>query len=90
MDLSTPSIRMLLSVMLSTDEPHYAAELQDKTGLSKPTVSKGLATFKSAGIVEVWDENLGFSAKRARRKHYDLTNSFLDTYRLTPSSCRSS
>jgi hypothetical protein len=72
--------------MLSTDEPHYAAELASKTGLSEQWTYKVLAAFKSAGITHTWVEDLGFCRDRAPCKFSELTNPFLNTIRLTPQS----
>jgi hypothetical protein len=88
----TPSVFKVLSAMEeSTKTPHWAAELQQKTGLSKTATLKAVATIiKSAGVANTWEEDLDFSAKRAPRKYCELTNSFLNMIRPQSSVSQSS
>jgi hypothetical protein len=86
MDLYSPSVQKIISVMLSTDIPHYAAELAHKAGVSEQWTYKVLAALKSAGITHTWDEDLGFCRDRAPCKFSELTEPFLNTFRVTPLS----
>jgi hypothetical protein len=90
MNIFDPAPRKVLSVMLSTDKPHYAAELADKAGISEQYTYQVLAAFRRAGIATAWWEDLGFCRDRAPCRYHELTESFLNTCRVTPLSSLSS
>ena len=86
MNILNPAFIKVLSVMLSTDEPHYAAELADKTGISEQYTYKVLTALRRAGIATAREEEWGTYAGRAPRKFHELTEPFLNTCRVTPLS----
>jgi len=78
MKLFNNSFRRVLSVLeKSTDIPHWGAELERETGLSKPTVINVLTTLERVGFINT----RGVSS--SARLYCELTSHGLATIRLT-------